>query len=245
MEKKERNLLIWILTIAGFILLVLYSPVGSPDAYNHHKNFSTKQGVNFFGKIANAPKSIKTYQDVKNEITALTKNVEEVDYKLNTEYNADSEYKIDDPTADSSMPTYSNKPKKANYAVAISSNSANGSNGIKNSASYSVSQSKSTESEKSSGSGAVGGSGMPTYSTSKSSNNNDNRIPQTGFTAMSLDMSLFGDSTRNRQGSGYQQLQGGTDPGGNPLEEPIPVGDGWWLLAFMAAIYAAYTRFRK
>ena len=242
MERKERDLLIWILSVAGFILLVLYSPIGSPDVYHQKQYFTTNQGVNFFGRIANAPKSIKTYQDTKNELTALTKDVEQADYKLSTEYNAESEYKIADPTTESSMPTYSNKTKKANYAVSRGGNAGSGVN--RNSASYTVSQSKSTPSETSSSSGGVGGSGMASYSSSRNSNNNNNPVLQSGFTAMSLDLSLFSDSTSNRQGAGYSELQGGTDPGGNPIEEPIPVGDGWWLLAFMAAAYAAYTRFR-
>jgi len=242
MENKERNLLIWILTAAGFILLVLYSPVGSPDAYNPKKYFSENQGVNFFGKIANAPTSIKAYQDVKNKLTALTKDIEQADYKLSTEYNAESEFKIADPTSQSvAIPTYSNKPKKATYAVAASGNT--GSN--INTASYSVNQTKSKLSETNSGSGTMGGAGMPTYSTSRNSSNNNNPVTQLGFTSINLDMSLFSDSTsNNRQGAGYGALQGGTDPGTNPSEEPIPVGDGWWLLAFMAAVYALFMRFK-
>lgn len=243
MEKKERNLLIWIFSIAGFVLLLLYSPVGSPDAYSSKQLFAANQGVNFFGKIANAPKSIKKFQDSKNEFSSLTKDVEQADYKLDTEINSDNEYKIADPTTkEPSLPAYKNKERKANYAVASNS----GSNKLSNEAGYTVNQSKSAPTEKSSGSGgAVGGNGMASYSSSRNSNNNNNPVPQTGFTAMSLDMSMFSDSTSTRQSVDYATGQGGTDPGGNPLEEPIPVGDGWWLLAFMAAIYAAYTRFRK
>ncbi|MEI8085897.1 MAG: hypothetical protein WCG93_06750, partial [Paludibacter sp.] len=66
MRKTEQTLLIWILTAAVSILLVLYSPVGSPEMYNHKQNFAMHQGVSFSGKIQNAPKGKKSYQDSKN-----------------------------------------------------------------------------------------------------------------------------------------------------------------------------------
>ncbi|MEI8086704.1 MAG: hypothetical protein WCG93_10870, partial [Paludibacter sp.] len=137
--------------------------------------------------------------------------------------------------------TYTNKPKnKANYAVANTSGSSN-----KNNATYAVNQSGSSHIEKASaGGGGSAGGGLPSYSSNRGSNNNNSGPQNTGFTAMSIDMSIFSDSTSNRQQAGYGALQGGSDPGGNPIEEPIPVGEGWWILLTLAILYAVYTKLR-
>jgi hypothetical protein len=55
-DKKQKSILIWILTWAGLLLAVLYSPVGSPDLYAPIHYFSANQGVMFNNtEIANAP----------------------------------------------------------------------------------------------------------------------------------------------------------------------------------------------
>lgn len=239
MENKERNLLILIFTVAGIVLLVLYSPIGSPDAYNQRHYFSANQGVGFSGKIDNAPKSNKSYHDQENNLSAFTKDVVQVSYSLNTGTLAEDGNKISDPTIGSALPSYSsNKSRNVKYAVANHVD-----NGMQNTASYSIIQSEGVLSETNSGSSGFGNGSIFSYSSSKSSNNNSSH--SSGFIAISLDMSLFGDSTRNRQTADYSPLQGGTDPGGNPIEEPIPVGDGWWILVFMAAIYASYIKLKK
>jgi len=239
MEKKEQTLLIWILTITGLILAVLYSPIGSPDAYNQ-QNFQGKQGVNFFGKIVNAPTSISTFQESTNAYSALTKNVEQVGYQINSpiEGSKNIEYKITDPTVQSTLPSYNNRTRKASYAVSPSSG---GSSMLSSGASYAVNHSKSVVIQQNSGGGGgIAGGGMAIYSSTSNSGNNNNPVPQSGFTSLNLDLSLFGDSTNTKQGGPYEESQGGTDPGTNPdpVEEPIPVGDGFWLLLLMAAIYA-------
>jgi hypothetical protein len=38
----------------------------------------------------------------------------------------------------------------------------------------------------------------------------------------------------------YTPGTGGTDPGDDPTGNPIPVGDGWYLLAFFGVCYAAF-----
>lgn len=198
------------------------------------------QGVSFSGRIQNAPKSIKkSYQEGKSEISSLTKDVEVADYKLSTGEEQDAKVDVADPTTGKEIPTYTNKPKSKTYAVANSGGSSN-----KNSASYAV-KTGSIHIEKASSQGGGGGTGggMPTYSSSRGSNNSNS--PQNpGFTAMSIDLSIFSDSTSNRQQAGYGELQGGTDPGGNPVEEPIPVGEGWWILLILVTLYALYMKLR-
>lgn len=240
MRKNEQTLLIWILTFAVSIVLVLYSPVGSPEMYNHKQYIAMNQGVSFSGKIQNAPKSIKSRQESKSELSSLTKEVEVADYKLSTGEEGDVKIEAADPTVGEAIPTYNNKSKsRTNYAVANSDGSSN-----KNNATYAVNHTISNHIEKASSQGGGGaGGGLPNYSTNRGSNNN-NGPQNTGFTAMSIDLSVFSDSTSNRQQAGYDILQGGTDPGGNPTEEPIPVGEGWWILLTLATLYAVFTKLR-
>jgi hypothetical protein len=44
-DKRKRNILIWVLAWAGLLVLVLYSPVGSPDLYVPTNYNTTNQGI--------------------------------------------------------------------------------------------------------------------------------------------------------------------------------------------------------
>ena len=56
MSKRHKNILVWIISWAGLLLAVLYSPVGSPDMYSNKSFFAESQGVSFQeGRIENAP----------------------------------------------------------------------------------------------------------------------------------------------------------------------------------------------
>jgi len=52
----------WILSWAILALVIIYSPIGSPDLYTGNKYIVYNQGVNFNGGIANAPK-VHNYND--------------------------------------------------------------------------------------------------------------------------------------------------------------------------------------
>lgn len=49
MDKRQKNILAWVLIWAGLLLLVLYSPVGSPDLYSNREYYAANQGVVFDG----------------------------------------------------------------------------------------------------------------------------------------------------------------------------------------------------
>ena len=51
MDKREHTMLILVLAAAGMLLLLLYSPWGSPDLYNNRVYFADNQGVNFESRI--------------------------------------------------------------------------------------------------------------------------------------------------------------------------------------------------
>lgn len=56
MSKRHKSILVWIVSWAGLLLAVLYSPVGSPDMYSNKSFFAENQGVSFQeGRIENAP----------------------------------------------------------------------------------------------------------------------------------------------------------------------------------------------
>ncbi|MDD5185474.1 MAG: hypothetical protein PHS84_09465 [Paludibacter sp.] len=57
MTKKGGKILLWILSWAILALVIVYSPIGSPDLYTGNKYIVYSQGVNFSGGIANAPKT--------------------------------------------------------------------------------------------------------------------------------------------------------------------------------------------
>ncbi len=52
----------WLLSWAILALVIIYSPIGSPDLYTGNKYIVYNQGVNFSGGIANAPK-VHNYND--------------------------------------------------------------------------------------------------------------------------------------------------------------------------------------
>ncbi len=52
----------WLLSWAVLALVVIYSPIGSPDLYTGNKYIVYNHGVNFSGGIANAPK-VHNYND--------------------------------------------------------------------------------------------------------------------------------------------------------------------------------------
>lgn len=62
MVNRQKNILVWIITWAGLLLLVLYSPIGSPDLYTSKKYFTANQGVQFNGEVIENAPMIKTVE---------------------------------------------------------------------------------------------------------------------------------------------------------------------------------------
>ena len=61
MKHNSNKILIWVLSWSVVILLVIYSPIGSPDLYIQNKYVVYNQGVNFSSGIPNTPK-VQSYQ---------------------------------------------------------------------------------------------------------------------------------------------------------------------------------------
>jgi len=69
LKGNKKNILIWLLTWAVLFLVIIYSPIGSPELYRPIDYMVYNQSVNFNGGIANAPK-VNNYQ--QNEEPDLT-----------------------------------------------------------------------------------------------------------------------------------------------------------------------------
>lgn len=70
----------------------------------------------------------------------------------------------------------------------------------------------------------------------------NNGLLSGGLLSQSSDQTLLTNSP-NKQGAGDVLPPLTTDPGGDPFGPPIPVGDGWWILAGFAIAYVAVKRF--
>ena len=85
MTKKGGKILLWILSWAILALVIVYSPIGSPDLYTGNKYIVYNQGVNFSGGIANAPKSHNyTEQSEMPDLGIPTYNPEQKSYTVNS-----------------------------------------------------------------------------------------------------------------------------------------------------------------
>jgi hypothetical protein len=58
-NRKQKRILVWLLTWAGLLVAVLYSPVGSPDLYAPTNYYSENHGVTFKDvDFSNAPRTV-------------------------------------------------------------------------------------------------------------------------------------------------------------------------------------------
>ena len=96
----------------------------------------------------------------------------------------------------------------------------------------------------SSASTEMNGGGVNSFYASKASKNSSasSDIFMTNGIATMLSADLSHSNSRQNVMSDISPLGGGTNPGEDPLGAPIPVGDGWGLLFFFGACYAAYKK---
>jgi len=69
-KNNKKNILIWLLTWAVLFLVVIYSPIGSPELYRQNNYVVYNPGVSFKGGIANAPTS-NNYQQSQEPDLAI------------------------------------------------------------------------------------------------------------------------------------------------------------------------------
>lgn len=198
--------MVWLIIWAGLLIVVLYSPIGSPDLYSSSQNYYHENrsiAVNA-GIIQNAPKSSYSSDNSSNELD---------------------------------IPQVSTL-SKSNYSVGNYQSSSEPSHG----SSYSV-ESQSYQSNNSSGMGGLnnGGNSFIASGSSRKNAGSSGVVMTNGITTLSLTTDLSNTMTKQSV-TNYTAGTGGTDPGGDPTGDPIPVGDGWELLAFLGVIYALFKK---
>ena len=222
------------LTWAGLLLLVLYSPIGSPDLYSGNKYYMPAKGVRFGGRSISAYKS-SPVKGTGKQITAKNdKPIDKTD-KISIKNNNNNKRRSSGGSSGNSEIDINMQNKtsdKASYNVVSNDESS----GTGNSGSYSVSLSNGEVHSQSNGGGGGGGFSGGFMFTGKSGKDK-NTVPQTGdLLALSSSLSLLVDNPANKEGAS-QGLTGTTDPAGDPTGDPIPVGEGWYLLLIFVAVY--------
>ena len=82
--------MIWLLSWAVLVLIIIYSPVGSPELYRKDNYIVYNQGVNFGGSITNAP-TVHNYQQSEDHGTELpTYTHTTKSYSINTSASTSS-----------------------------------------------------------------------------------------------------------------------------------------------------------
>ena len=216
MDKRQKNILVWVLTWAGLLLAVLYSPFGSPELYGPKQFYIANQGVE--------------YNSVSIPYSSRIDNTSKIDIKNNKKRYIGGGYS---GSSDNSLLDYNIIGGSKKFISNSSSFSSGGNNFIASPVSaYSHQESSSANNG--------GGSGGELYSYSGRSSKNkgiNNQSP--GLVSLSTDLSLISNNTITKQ-TATSGLDGTTDPGGDPVGDPIPVGEGWLVLLCFAAGYGIW-----
>jgi hypothetical protein len=205
LTKKQKGIMVWILVWAGLLIVVLYSPVGSPDLYTSQNYYAGNQSEMFKdGVIPNASK-IKSSQDYNDNAA----EVPDISESLHSNYASGN---------------YSSAPVSSSQGY-----------------SYAGGQTQSYQNNNSSG-GAGGGGSFVVSGRSGGSAASSGFSMTSGISTMSVTSNL-NTSAPKQSSNAYIAGTGGTDPGGDPTDPPIPVGDGWGLFILFGICYAVYKKF--
>ncbi len=218
MDKRQKNILVWVLTWAGLLLAVLYSPFGSPELYGPKKFSIANQGVAFNGL------TIATY-------SGKIDNTNKINVKNNSKKFSSGGYS---GTSENSI--LDNNINLGSKRV-ILNNSLSFSSPVSNNFASPITNFAQKESNNSNAGGGIGGD-LYSYSGKNSkSKGNNNQSPE--LISLTSDLSLLSNNNTTKL-TATSALDGTTDPGGDPTGDPIPVGDGWILLLCLAASYGIW-----
>ncbi len=245
MHKSEHTLLIWVLSWASALLVILYSPIFSPDLYKNRKYCDENQGVNFNKTVIN--QGLKDLGSLKGKVESVKGCVA----SLGTVRNALKSRGGQQGENQELYVTGENikRNKRYNYRVSyigksnISKNTVVSLKYAANSGSVRNSGSEGNNSSYSGNNGGGNGGSGTSVSSGTSRGSQNNTISQNpGVSTAGVDLSIFNDSTRllasNNQS---QKVDGFSDPGTeDPLGEPVPIPEGWGFLFLMAALYGGY-----
>ena len=246
MTNSENTLLIWVLSIAGFFLAVLYSPLGSPDLYHQRKYFTEDQGVNFnSAPIAHGSKQVSSLQSKLNSLKGTLGSLGSVKNSPKSrtyssiegsELNVPDEASKNQKHYKSSRVNDSNAQNKS--AVSVKMNKSTMS--IANSASSNTNNSNSaTNTAASNGGNTESATLNSTRSTNNTSQNNDVKN-------INVNLSPIDSTSLLASNFSAQKAGGFVDPGtGDPLGDPLPIPEGWSCFALFIVAYCTFIFFRK
>ena len=258
MNKSENTLLIWVLTTAGILLAILYSPLGSPDLYYTRNYFSENQSVDFYG--AGISKGLKNVGSIQSKVSSLKSSVESFKSSVeslktisNSRKSKGSDY---GSASDLNVPNVADKNKKRYQSSSADYSGINNRNGSTNSprinksgasiANSGVSVSNNSQSGNNSGSNGGGSSesfSSRSHSNSHASSNSQNTAAITG---VSVNLSSIDSTSLLASNYSAQKSTQFIDPGpGDPLGEPVPIPEGWGYLALLAVAYSLYIVFKN
>ena len=177
LKKRQKNIMVGLIVWAGLLIVVLYSPIGSPGLYSTQNYFVVNQSVIVHnGTILNAPKSKSVSDNNDNDL-----NIPEVNTELTSNHPIGS-YLLGSTSSGAS--TYGSM-QTSSYQ---NSNSGSGGMGIGGSF---IASGRSSGSSVSSGSGIIMTNGIAALSTTsdlstantRQSIINTDPVPSTGGTS--------------------------------------------------------------
>ncbi|MEI6555906.1 MAG: hypothetical protein WCL70_09970 [Paludibacter sp.] len=259
MNQSENTLLKWVLLIAGILLIILYSPFGSPELYSNRKYYDDNQGVNFnVISIASRLMNIVTIQPKIGSVRGSIPNIRTIKnspmygdyYTSGTELYVQDEYSGGrvhykpvrmEPSSGAQISLISDRtfrfadPKY--HATGYVSYEYNGSGTIGN---YTEPSTLAFYRKNSSTHGPMNaGITASTFKingdTSRYIGGNNNNNDSTALLASNN--SLF----RDQVNSDNKNNGGGTHPG----NEPVPIPDGWGYMIMLAGLYGGYIFLRN
>ncbi len=250
MNNKEQTILIWILAAASLVLLLLYSPWGSPDIYTKRVYFAENQGVDFskinIGRssfevsclksgLGSVRAGVSSLSAIRNATKSI-QNYSNDNYEIRVEDNYTKRKEENKPT----VSQYNNSAAKKNRIIAYNKISNSQGNAHKYS---SRGESISSYSNGSSASGGDAGSngGFSMNSGGISSMNSNSGQIDRGISSLNVNLTMYNDSTIMMGMDSPQKAI--SDPGDGPINgEPVPVGEGWIFLLILGAIYAVIKK---
>ena len=214
MSNKKKNILVWIFTWAILLLVVLYSPLGSPDLYSSADGFYTA--------VPNA------------DLSGSNLGSGSSNFSTTPDYN-----ELNVPDYNSAEGT---KLSSGNYNYTPNSGSSSGSTSHTSYAVSQTDPIQSVKTNNSSTGLNEGGSTFISNNSSKSSDASSAvTMSSGGVTTLSSDLTT---PPTTKQAVNYGANQGGTDPGGDPTGPPLPITDGWIFMLLLAATYGVAKKWK-
>ena len=243
MTNSENTLLIWVLSIAGLLLAVLYSPLGSPDLYHPRKYFLENQCVNF--NVTPISHGSKDVSSINSKVSSIKSNVGSLSTVKNSPKgkgnNSNQDTELNVPNE--------NRKKRSNYKTSGSPDSKT-QNGSVVSTQVIKSEASTTNSETSNSNNANyannkgAGNGVSGETTTVGSNKNSNNTSysqNSGVTGLSSNLSAMDSTTLLASNYSARKTTEFIDPGiGDPVGEPVPIPEGLSCLALFAMSYCIY-----